>query len=234
MEEQEILKGVSISLHSGAVTGIDGFDKHGHKLNSVVTLMNTAYIGYGQVHQLRADYANIETLTKAQKVLKVSDTGHKKHQSAVPNMLAARGNVDELIKTINETLSKPFQNPQTGLAAEIRSHFKNLSADERRAEMMAAINVGDATTAQAVLGGPSYLSGLSNEDRELYTRSFNEKNSPELSDELKFMEKVAATLERASGILDDEYEKAIGADLKYVQKIREDDARATLAEAAAQ
>jgi DNA-binding phage protein len=97
---------------------------------------------------------------------------------------------------------------------------KGLSQADRLAFMNDAVHSGDTKTLSAVLGAPSYLSGLSSTERDLFTRSHQERTNPTLAKRLVVMKAANDLIAQRAGLIFDEIDKAIGASSTQVANLR--------------
>ena len=78
----------------------------------------------------------------------------------------------------------------------------------------------DLQTLQALLGAPSYLSGLTDIEVQHYTRQLHEIQNPALAQRLKVMKNAATLLGERGGLVFREVEKAVGKPSHVIQKLR--------------
>ena len=135
----------------------------------------------------------------------------------------ARNNLKKAIDANVGMLTTPLENASAAgtLNEEVRRHVKSLSTSERSTFMQDANARGDERTLVAVLGAPSYLSGLSPEAQALYTRQYHERKHPETAARLKVMQTAYDMLNKRSGLVMGEIEKAIGTDWRTVQRLKQ-------------
>lgn len=131
----------------------------------------------------------------------------------------------QLTTTINgleSMLQGPMESNATSspVAAEIRAHVKSLSSEGRYAFMMQAVNKKDTRTLGAVLGAPSYLSGLTDDMSATFTRQYNSVKSPEVVQRLDVMKAARAKVEAAGSVFIASAEKAMGARWETANKLK--------------
>lgn len=68
---------------------------------------------------------------------------------------------------------------RSSIASEIRAHVKNMNTDERLQFLSHAHETGDIESLRSILGAPGFLSGISENERQIRTRMLHEKQSPE-------------------------------------------------------
>lgn len=118
-------------------------------------------------------------------------------------------------------LSQPLKGGSAGgYTAEIRAHVKGLSQADRLAFMNDTVRSTDTKTLSAVLGAPSYLSGLSPVERDLLTHGHQERTNPALAKHLVVMKAAHDLIAQRGGLIFDEIDKAIGARSMQVANLR--------------
>lgn len=95
-----------------------------------------------------------------------------------------------------------------------------------------AITSGDHTTAEAVLGAPSYLSGIEAATQAVLLRTYHEHAAPDEAARLKTMQGALAMLGGRGGLLFTQLEAAVGAKPHEVRALRQAKARSDEAFAA--
>lgn len=147
----------------------------------------------------------------------------EKHQTAITKKFdSAVSNLTKGIESMEVMLNDPIKAnaERSSIASEIRAHVKNMSVDQRLQFLSHAHQNGDIESLRAVLGAPGYLSGISEEERQVRTRMLHEKQSPETASRLKVMRAALDMLERRSGLVLTAVEKAIGGSWSKVQQLR--------------
>lgn len=214
---------VSPSLHPANVEAIEGYndDTRGF-VASVLEAFDTAYQGIGKIHEAKAAASKNQAWNADHQILMVAEFAEK-HQNAITRKFdSALSNVTKGINAMEAMLNDPVKADaeRLNIAAEIRAHVKGLSADERLEFLTNAQAAGDVESLRAVLGAPAYLSGLSEQERQVRTRMFHEKQNPEVSARLKVMHAARAMLVKRGGLVFDEVEKAVGAKWDKVKLLR--------------
>lgn len=83
----------------------------------------------------------------------------------------------EIAKLDNEIVEKlAIKDGEYG--SELRAHFKSLSPNDRIKEIETAIEKFDAMTMGAILSAPARLSGLTDEQKDMFRRRYAEKHVP--------------------------------------------------------
>lgn len=216
---------ISPSLHPRKVENINGYEQHAASLGLVHGAFVAAYEGLATIHNARKSVANNPTLNEAARIIKVADFAEKKQDAITKKFDAAYKNLSAAIKTTEEALNEPITGTSgvSGnlLNGEIRSYVRGLPREERYKFLAEAQASGDAQTLVAVLGAPAYLSGISEAQRAAYTRRFHMANNPELAARLDVMKTGLRLLEESAPIVLTEVEKAIGADWRKVQRLKQ-------------
>jgi DNA-binding phage protein len=146
---------------------------------------------------------------------KNSDRVFRKFDGAVARLtLAVRDHESKLSAPVQQAAAAP-------IAAEIRSFVKTLKQGERASFMNDALKAGDTQTVTAVLGAPAYLSGLTEVEKQVHTRTYHSKANPDLSARLAIMTKAKELLEQRGPLLYGELEKAIGGSWAKVNDARQ-------------
>ena len=219
----EIKPNVTPSLHPANLEAIDGYDDNtkGY-VSAAVEALSAAYDGLAQIHAAKAAASKNQGWNENQQVLMVADFAEKHQTSITRKFDAAFSSLTKGIEAIEATLNDPIKAnaERSSVASEIRAHVKKLTTDERLQFLTHAHETGDIESLRAVLGAPGFLSGISESERQVRTRMLHEKQSPETSSRLKVMRSALEMLERRSGLVFGEVEKAVGAPWDKVQQLR--------------
>lgn len=156
-----------------------------------------------------------------QQILAVSREAEKLEAAALRAFDGAHARLRDGIKSIDESLSKPLQSrADATLSREVREHVKGLSADKRHTFISERIDKGDSRTVEAILGAQGFLSGLDDNFIETYTRTWHQKNQPELVQRLDVMSNALGHLERKGVLIQKEVEKCLGASWQTVAELK--------------
>lgn len=219
---EEVDTRVSLSLHPLNVTKIDGYDETtAVYLGQVETAFSEAYLGLGQVHTARDKARTNPTWNEAQQLIQTQDYADKVFARVARQMDGAKANLDRSIAALEAQLTGPITaKAAQSVSAEIRSFAKGLATSERLSFMQRAIASGDETTITALLGAPSYLSGIDTKTQEVFTRLWHERNSPEIANRVKAMKGARDLVMDRGALLHGQFEKAVGAAPHKVAALR--------------
>jgi len=219
----EIKPNVTPSLHPANLEAIDGYgdDTKGY-INAAVDALASAYDGLAKIHEAKVATSKNQAWNEDQQVLMVADFAEKTQTAITRKFDAAVASLTKGIDAMDAMLNDPIKADaeRLNVAAEIRAHVKGLSVDERLKFLSDAQAAGDIESLRAVLGAPSYLSGMTEQERQVRTRMFHEKNSPETANRLKVMRAARDMLLQRGGLVLTEVEKGMGAKWDKVQQLR--------------
>ena len=210
---EEIDTRVLADLHPGVVKGLDCYDDDtATVLGPTVAAFTEAYAGIGKVHDAKAKAQTNPTWNEAAALIHTDDFGQKVFATVARQFDSAAANLRVVISGIEHEFAAPIESKAAGLVAgEIRAHVKGLKTGERMAFVMAAISDGDTRSATAVLGAPSYLSGLDRDAQTVLTRMYHEHHQPLQAKRLKAAQVGLDLIENRGGLVFTQIEKAIGA-----------------------
>lgn len=217
---EQVDERVSLSFHPETFTALDGYDEDSAKfIGDAVSAFNDAYVTIGKVHDARAFADRNPTWTDEQRILEVSKAAAKQQDRLLRRMDVALASATKAAEHIERELSVPVESKASlGIAAEIRAHAKALKSGQMDF-VRGLIEAGDDLSVSAVLGGPSYLSGLTDDMRTVLTRMWHERQNPALVQRLTLLRATAEKIERDGPLVFREMEKAIGAKATRVQSI---------------
>lgn len=232
----KIYPNVSPSLNPATVAHIDGYDNCADLCSGAIRAFEFASDFLQRTHQARIDLKGNPLVSPDEAIIKLDDISGKNFSKSHSMFYECRQSTEALIKTYQSELTKPMvQQANADLVnTEIRAHFKFLKPEDRREQLMAAINSIDTKTASAILGAPPYLSGLTQAETDAYTLSYHQKSNPAIYGKLRTMKKVLEIVEHRHGLLQTEFNKAIGAEPAKVNYLREQQSKASAAFKSAQ
>lgn len=158
--------------------------------------------------------------SEAAQVLRVADYADKLMEPALRKVDAANAHLTTQIKAVEADLNKAITTGiHTALATEIRAHCKaQKSPMQFVSELIAS---GDEQGVSAILGAPSYLSGLTQQMREALTHQYNAKKQPALTEKLTLLRAAQERLERAGTAFLGTIERGMGVKYDLVKRLRD-------------
>jgi len=203
---------ITASLHPGNVRALADFSEADASfVGQVETAFSTAFEGLRQVHDAREAARENPTWNEAQQIIATDDLARKTLDRATRAFDSAKANLDKTISSYEAQLTQPVEaKAALSVCAEIRAHVKGLTVPERLKFVQDAIANGDHTSASAVLGAPSYLSGLEGETAAAFTRHYHETGSPEVARRVRLMKAARGLITDKGGLIFKETEKAVG------------------------
>lgn len=161
------------------------------------------------------------TLTEAAAVLRIADYGDKAFAGMAQRFDDAAANLKTIVASIETELTAPVESKASStLSAEIRSYVAKLPDGERMSFVMKAIKDDDARTASAILGAPSYLSGLTSDMQAVLTRQFHEHSNPLQAKRLKAAQAGLELIGGRANLVFSMIQRAIATDPKKVARYR--------------
>jgi hypothetical protein len=216
----------TISLHPAAIThGITEYEEHADLLAPAFRAFETAYAAVDGIFKAREAAAANPEWTPATQTIKTAEYALKVQEKATKAWDLASSNLTKAIAATEGQLSKPLETQNqtvttAALAAEIRAHVKSMDQPDRQKFMREAFNSRDVRTLQAVLSGPSYLSGLDMNMHDHFVRQFHEMQQPQLVGRLNAMKKALELLDARGPLIWSEVTRAVGADWEKVNKMK--------------
>lgn len=214
---------ITPALHPDNVKEVAGYDDDtAPVLAPTMTAFSEAYEGLRQVHNAREKAKLNPTWNESMQIIHTQDLADKVFARIAKAMDGTRGRLEQGITSLEAQLSGPVESKASAsIAAEIRAHVKGLKTGERQAFLQKAIDDGDVVSATAVLGAPSYLSGLDPNMQKVLLRFYHERQSPDAAKRLKAMVGAKTMIEQRAGLVFKELEKAVGFPPHKVKKLRE-------------
>jgi hypothetical protein len=225
---------VSPSLHPANVAHIDGYSEatKGYAAGAERAL-HEAYSGVSAVFAAREAARRDLSLTDGGRVMKVDDMAQRVFAKVAKLFDTERSNLEKGIAQLEAQLSAPVTaRASHPVAAEVRAFVREMKGPDRVNFVHKAITNGDDVTATAVLGAPSYLSGIEGNVHAVLVRTYHEHSAPTEAAKLKVMQGAKTLLENRGGLLFSQLEQAVGAKPHEVRKMREAKARSDKAFAA--
>ena len=205
---------VSLSLHPHGVTAIEGFDEStAPYVAEAVSAFNDAYQTIGKIWDATEHGKRNGAWTEEQRVLAVGKVANKEQDRLCRKFDGAHAHIKKAAEFVDGELSRPLIE-RAGLGnlnGEVRAHAKALDRADRAKLLNEAMAANDTDTLQAILGAQPFLSGLSAPEHAHYLRRFHEQQNPALLARLTTMRAALDKIERDSGKLFSEIERAVGA-----------------------
>jgi hypothetical protein len=214
---------VTASLHPQNVRSLESFDNEtALVLAPTYDAFEQAYRGLLSVHDVRAAAAKDPTLNEAAVVIATADVADRVFTRVAKGFDSTVTNLKKSIAHLEGELTKPVEaQAAQQISLEIRQHISKLPTGERIGFVQRAINGGDHKTCTAILGAPSYLSGLTDEAQAVLLRAYHEKHNRGAAVRLKAMKQGLELLHTRSGLLHFELEKAVGMPPHKVKELKE-------------
>jgi len=213
---------VTPSLHPENVKQIDGYDDDtAPLLAGTEAAFNTAYDGIGAVWSAKDVVDQNHAWTEERRIIEVGKLAERRFEQIAKVFDSTRATLTKQIAHIEVELTAPVEAKAAApVAREIREHVKALSTTERHTFLQHALQAGDAVTLTALLGAPSYLSGLNDDSQKLYVRMYRERMEPVKAKRLKALTAARQLIEQRGGLVFAELEKAVGASPQKVAALR--------------
>ncbi len=219
---------VTPSLHPQVVASLESYDSETEGyLQPAVEAFKVAYEGIGKVHAARDAVRNDPTMTEAAQIVRTDDHAQKLYKIAAARFDKVTSDMQSGIAKMEAELSRPVEaRAAHTIAVEIRSHAKAMDSSKLHAFIRQAIVQGDEVTVSSVLGAPPYLSGLTAEFQQTYTRMWHEKANPLAAKRIRAMQGALDLLGTNAPLITKELERAVGVAPFKVKQYREAKARA--------
>ncbi len=175
------------------------------------------------IHDARTAAENDATLTENARMVMTADFADRVTERATRAFDYADTALRNNVAALEQALSAPVQaRAATSIAVEIRAHVKGLKAEGGSILdfVQRAIDSGDHDTVASVLSAPAYLSGLTPEQQAVMLRRYHEKTSPQTAKRLAAAKAAQEYLNRNSGLLWKQIEKAVGGDFRKIAQLR--------------
>ena len=213
---------VSAGLHPDNVQSVDGYcDETAPVLGPTKDAFHACYNAIAAVADAREASKTNPAWTPEAQVIMTADLAEKYIAKVATKFDIARNRLLEGIASIERELSAPIASKGvSSISAEVRAHTKALSPSERTKLVRRVIEAGDDVSATAILGGPAFLSGLSDDMKEAFTRQYHEKNSPGSTLRLRAMKGAVGLIEKNAPLMHTAFSKAVGAPPATINALR--------------
>lgn len=201
------------SLDPRIVSNVEGYnDATAPYVQHTFDAFKVCHDGIQSVCDARLTVAKNTAWSEERRLLEVSKLAEKKQTEATKAFDASRKRLEQGIAALDESLNKDIaQDANAGsVNSEIRAHMKGLKRDERQKLLDSAFETNDMLTLRAVLSGPGYLSGISEDERKLRINRFHRMTQKDLAQRADVMKRALELIDSHSGLLFEQFEKAIG------------------------
>lgn len=219
---------VTPSLHPDVVKQIEGYDADTEAvLAPTLTAFDTAYQAVVSIHEARAVAERNPAWTEENRLMQLDALAAKKLDGVTRLFDSTRAKLVQGIAHLEGELSQPVKAQAGSLtSSEIRAHVAKMTVGARQDFIQQRIDKGDEETVSAVLGGPAYLSGLTDEMRDALLRQWHTKQHPDKAKRLKAMIGARELIEHNAPMVFPAFEKAAGGTSAKAKKVREANAAA--------
>ncbi len=203
---------ISPTLHPGISGEIADYDDDTRPLlGATETAVSEAFEALKGIHNAKAAAATNPTLNEWAQLIEVDNYATKRMDKVYAAWSRTTDVLNNNIAKIEKELYAPVEQRATAsMASEIRAHFAGLKDGEKMNALRKAIEAGDETTATAVLGAPSYLSGLSEELHAEYLRDWHNAQRPVEAKKVRAMRAAADMLNERYKLLTKAHREAVG------------------------
>ncbi|MBO9580787.1 MAG: hypothetical protein J7498_07825 [Sphingobium sp.] len=208
---------ISPTLHPGIAGEIPDYDEDTRPLlGQTETAVDAAFKALQSIHNAKEGAALNPSLNPFEQLVAVDDHAIKVMNKVYGSWSRAVDVLNNNISTMEKELNAPVESKASrAMATEIRQHFARLEQGPRMNALRKAIEAGDETTATAVLGAPSYLSGFDPELHAEFLRDWHEAQQPVTAKKVRAMKAAADMLNNRYTLLRGAVEKAVGVHEEY-------------------
>jgi len=221
---EETINIPSPTMDPGIIAAIKGAQDADVKqwVQPAVSALEAVYGAMQQIITARQAAHSDSTLTEDGATLKIAAFAERMQTQATQRIDTAHSTLSKSIEEYEGILRRPMEGQASAgpLAAEIRAHCKALSAGERAQFLSDATKRQDTRTMAAILGAPSYLSGITDDTQHIYTEQFNRIKAPEVAKRIEVLKEARERLEKAGALFLLDVQRAGGFKWQKVQKLR--------------
>ena len=216
------------SLDPRIVSNIKGYgDATKGYVQPAFDAFEKAYKGIRDVIDARKHVGQNTAWSPERRLLEIATLAENRQLAATKAFDSARTRLESGLAALDESLNKELTEDSNAGAVngEIRQHIEKLTHPARQKLLDEAFKARDARTIRAVLSAPSYLTGISDDERKLRTRQFHRMTQPDVAQRADVMRKAVELIDRNAGLLFEQYEAALGGlgSWRKVQEARDRD-----------
>jgi hypothetical protein len=203
----------SPSLDPRIISNIDGYnDETKGYVQPALDAFETCHNGIQHVCDARRKVAQNTAWSEERRLIEIAKLADARQMAAAKAFDGARKRLEQGITALDESLNRPLtQDANAGsINGEVREHLKNLSREERQRLLDGASQTQDLLTLRAVLSGPGYLSGISEDERKLRVNAFHRMTQPQIAQRADVMRKALELIDTRAGLLFEQFERAMG------------------------
>jgi hypothetical protein len=202
------------------VEAIEGYEEFKGYLEPARSAMESAVAGLLAIDKAWDALRKDQSKTAAQKTMAIEPAASKKFDHIQATFSKAHENLHKAVEMMETELSKPIVAAATGSAqmAELRGVLRTMNPEKRNSAIEAAVQSGDQTVVDAVLGVHPLTSEVDPKLHQLWTRRVHEKRNPDVVRRLAATKKAIEVLTRAAPIALESVEKAMRGKFKDVKK----------------
>jgi plasmid stability protein len=156
------------------------------------------------------------------KILETNNLARRKLDQVTRVFDAELSRLGKAVAHLEGELTAPLtMKAAASIAQEIRAHVKAMNTEQRHDFVRAALDSGDEVTFSSACAAPPYLSGLTSDLQQSFSRFWHEKQSPDMAKRLRAMQGAKAMIEQRAGLVFPELTKAVGAPPHKAKRLRE-------------
>lgn len=133
---------------------------------------------------------NDPAMTPEANFIRVKQLSDRSVDDIARQLQSAREAGERTIGLMDDGIGERLAFSDTSRAGEIRNHFKGLKKDERLSLAFNAIDSGDKETLAAILNGPHYLTGFTDDDRATIRNRYAEVHAGDLIERKRIIQKA--------------------------------------------
>jgi len=211
-----------MGLHPAVVTNLDEYDDDtAPYLRQTEAAFTTAYQGIGEMHAARDVVNKNGAFNEDRRIIELDKLRDRKSEGLTKAFDAALDMLRKNIKLFEADLTATVvSKSSSSISAEIRRHVQTMPSGERNGFIQQALKDADEVTLSAVLGAPSYLSGLTADAQKVYVRQMHERLQPEKAKRLRACQAAAELIMERGGLIFEGLEKAVGASPQRAAELR--------------